>query len=83
MIEAELKGEITQVDFQSMKASIDAEMAGIEQERKALDREALTMESLIRQKDTQPVRLALVWQKAIFTQKIESEHSTRKVWCSL
>jgi len=75
LIEAKLKGEITQADFTSMKGSIDGEMAAIENERKALDREALTIESLIRQKDQEPVRLALVWQRATFTQKIEMQRA--------
>ena len=58
-----------------MKASIDAEIAGVEEERKALDRETLTMESLIKQKDSQPVRLALVSQRATFTQKIKMQRA--------
>jgi hypothetical protein len=75
LIEAKLKGEISQADFQSMKASIDNEIAAIETERKSLDSEALTMESLIQQKDHEPVRLALVWRRATITQKIEMQRA--------
>jgi site-specific DNA recombinase len=75
LIEAKLKGEISQTDFEMMKTSIDAELAAIERERKSLDTEASTMESLIRKRDEEPVYLAHVWQRATFTQKIEMQRA--------
>lgn len=75
LIESKLRGEITQADFTMMKESIDTEIAAIENERKALDTEVSTMEALVRQKNHEPVRLALVWQQATFTQKIEMQRA--------
>jgi len=75
LIEAKLKGEISQSDFQSMKMSIDTEVEAIENERKLLDSEALTMESLTKQKDHQPVNFAHVWQRGTFTQKVEMQRA--------
>jgi hypothetical protein len=75
LIEAKLRGEVSQADYQMMKSSIDTEMGLIEAERKSLDSEASTMESLIKKKDEEPVMVAHVWQRATFTQKIEMQRA--------
>jgi uncharacterized protein (DUF3084 family) len=75
LIESKLKGEISQADFDTMKESIDSELAAIESERKALDSQASTMEALIREKDQQPVRYNDVWNRGTLAQKIEMQRA--------
>jgi hypothetical protein len=73
LIEAKLRGEITQNDFELMKVSIEAETQKIESEMRVLDSEKSKMEELIRQREEEPINFGFAWRDAPFHRKIEMQ----------
>jgi hypothetical protein len=73
LIEAKLRCEITQSDFELMKVSIEAETQKIDSEMRALDSEKPKMGELIRQREEEPVNFGFAWRDAPFHRKIEMQ----------
>ena len=75
VITAKLNGEISQEDFQTMKASIATETENIKEQITALDSERSTMQDLMQQAQVQLLDLVAAWRNADVNQKQELANS--------
>jgi predicted phage tail protein len=71
LITAKLNGEISQEDFDTMKASISAEKQKIIEQVNTLDTERSAMQDLMKQAKQQTFNFVAAWQQANVNQKQE------------
>jgi len=70
-IEARVRGTLSQADFETLKASIEAEMARIQEQIKALDSQVCTMEALVKQTEREVINFGESWKQATGRRKRE------------
>ena len=70
-IEARVRGTLSADDLQTLKASIDAEIARIQEQIKALDSEVCTMEALVKQTEREVINFGESWKQASGRRKRE------------
>src|SRR5271165_5569750 len=70
-IEARVRGTPSADDFQTLKASIEAEIARIQEQIKALDSEVCTMEALVKQTEREVINFGESWKQASGRRKRE------------
>jgi len=72
-IEARFRGTLSDDDFQTLKASIDTEVARIQEQVKALDSEVCTMEALVTQTEREVINFGESWKQANARRKRETQ----------
>jgi hypothetical protein len=83
-VKAKVKNEITQEDFEALKAEVADEEERIKEQIKALDSERDTMEEMLRQAELEAVDLAAAWKRSNVNQRQELVKSFfPKVWRSV
>jgi DNA invertase Pin-like site-specific DNA recombinase len=70
-VKAKIKNEITQEDFESVKAEIAEEEERIKEQIKALDSERDTMEEMMRQGELEAVDIFAAWERSNVNQRQE------------
>jgi site-specific DNA recombinase len=70
-VEARVKGDINQTDFEALRNDITRRLETIGAQLLALESENATMQELINQAELRVVHLAIVWQRAGLTERQE------------
>ena len=74
-IASKLRGELTEADFQAVKGHLEENMAGIDDQLKALDNERSTIEQLIVDAEHDIVNLARAWLKGGINERRELQNT--------